>query len=376
MVFETIKQIYPESSSNEIIEIRNLTTDVICHCHTFIRKIYDESSVSLREVRRFNIFFKYFTNYLSNDSEYKNKYSSIKEKFIDSINLTTYLCYYLRLSEKEFRKKLQKDLTEIFGKDFLDVPMREESFIAEQFIIEKEKGIALNRALRENLFTLFVCTVNSVPLIICGKPGTGKSLSVNSLYSSMKGNYSKSKLFRQYKQLYISSYQGSETSTSQGIKEAFARARAPLIKLEKENKEQNIISMLFFDEMGLAEKSKNNPLKAIHSELEYDQNKYKIAIVGISNWKLDASKMNRALYLSVPDPDDEDLIDTSTAIAQSVDSSLANNYNELFIALANTYYDYKEKVKSSKSEGDFHGNRDFYHLIKNAIYQLIKKKMK
>ena len=376
MVSETINKIYPDKNSYDINEIKNLTTDVICHCHSFIREIYDESSVSLREVRRFNIFFNYFVNYLSKESEFCNKYTSLKEKFIDSINLTTYLCYYLRLSEKDLRKKLQNDLTKMFGKDFLDVPMREESYIAEQFIIEKEKGIALNRALRENLFTLFVCTVNSVPLIICGKPGTGKSLSVNSLYSSMKGIYSKSKLFRQYKQLYISSYQGSETSTSQGIKEAFARARAPLIKLERENKEQNIISMLFFDEMGLAEKSKNNPLKAIHSELEYDQNKYKIAIVGISNWKLDASKMNRALYLSVPDPDNEDLIDTSTAIAQSVDSSLANNYNELFIALANTYYHYKEKVKSSKSEGDFHGNRDFYHLIKNAIYQLIRIKDK
>ena len=145
-----------------------------------------------------------------------------------------------------------------------------------------------------------------------------------------------------------------------------------MIKLEKENKEQNITLMLFFDEMGLAEKSPNNPLKAIHSELEYDENKYKIAIVGISNWKLDASKMNRALYLSVPDPDNEDLIDTSTAIALSVDNSLANNYKELFIALANTYYEYKEKVKNSGSEGGFHGNRDFYHLIKNAIYRLIK----
>ena len=130
MVAETIKQIYPENSYQEIEEIKNLTTNVICHCHTFIREIYDESSVSLREVRGFNIFFKYFANYLSKDSDFRNKYSSIKEKFIDSINLTTYLCYYLRLSEKDKRKELQNDLTKMFGKDFLDVPMREESYIA------------------------------------------------------------------------------------------------------------------------------------------------------------------------------------------------------------------------------------------------------
>ena len=31
--------------------------------------------------------------------------------------------------------------------------------------IEKGKGIALNRALRENLFTCFVCIDNNIPLI-------------------------------------------------------------------------------------------------------------------------------------------------------------------------------------------------------------------
>jgi hypothetical protein len=56
----------------------------------------------------------------------------------------------------------------MFGKDFLDAPMREESYIADQFIIEKEKRTALNNTSRENLFALFVFTVNSVPLIICG----------------------------------------------------------------------------------------------------------------------------------------------------------------------------------------------------------------
>ena len=42
--------------------------------------------------------------------------------------------------------------------------------------IEKGKGIALNGALRENLFTTLTCILNNVPLIIVGKPGKGKSL--------------------------------------------------------------------------------------------------------------------------------------------------------------------------------------------------------
>ena len=56
--------------------------------------------------------------------------------------------------------------------------------------------------------------------------------------------------------------------------------------------------MIYFDEMGLAEISPNNPLKVIHSQLEYDENEDKVAFIGISNWTLDASKMNRGIYLA------------------------------------------------------------------------------
>ena len=37
-------------------------------------------------------------------------------------------------------------------------------------------GIALNTALKENIFTLLVCVVNKIPLLICGKPGCSKTL--------------------------------------------------------------------------------------------------------------------------------------------------------------------------------------------------------
>ena len=46
--------------------------------------------------------------------------------------------------------------------------------------------------------------------------------------------------------------------------------------------------------------------------LEIENNS--LAFVGISNWKLDASKMNRAIFLARPDPDEDDLVYTAECI--------------------------------------------------------------
>ncbi|CAF4770816.1 unnamed protein product, partial [Rotaria magnacalcarata] len=65
-----------------------------------------------------------------------------------------------------------------------------------------------------------------------------------------------------------------------------------------------LLPVIVFDEIGLAELSPHNPLKVLHAELEVENNRY--GFVGVSNWRLDASKMNRALYLSTPDPNVQD----------------------------------------------------------------------
>ncbi len=70
--------------------------------------------------------------------------------------------------------------------------------------------------------------------------------------------------------------------------------------------------VLVFDEIGLAELSRYNPLKVLHNILEIENRD--IGFVGISNWRLDASKMNRALYLARPDPDNNDLRSTAISI--------------------------------------------------------------
>ncbi len=53
--------------------------------------------------------------------------------------------------------------------------------------------------------------------------------------------------------------------------------------------------VIFFDEIGLAEQSSHNPLKILHNYLEIENINF--AFVGISNYRLDASKMNRAIFI-------------------------------------------------------------------------------
>ena len=127
--------------------------------------------------------------------------------------------------------------------------------------------------------------------------------------------------------------------------------------------------------MGLAERSSNNPLKVIHYLLEKD-NENSVPFLGISNWKLDASKINRALSLTITDYDIEDLEETAFSIAEALDSELSNKYKEFFQILARTYNKYMIICQNDNHKNkDFHGNRDFYNLIKNAMRELIKKKV-
>ena len=55
------------------------------------------------------------------------------------------------------------------------------------------------------------------------------------------------------------------------------------------------LSLLVFDELGLSEKNPTNSLKSLHSKLEMFLNpkeQKQISFIGISNWRLDAAKMN------------------------------------------------------------------------------------
>ena len=404
IIKKVIEKIYykneePKEEKYEDEKIKNLkelSFNLIWESQQFIRKFNDKSAVSLREIRRVNIFYEFFYNYLTKRKNfYTDEYQLYGDDYdfykklddysiqIYAINLSIFVCYYLRVTNKERRDELRKKLNDIFkkyyknfeSKDFLDLPLEEEKFIVNN--IKLDKGIAKNRALLENIFSLFVGINSKVPIFIVGKPGCSKSLSFQLITKSMQGSASDKPFFKLLPKSIIHSYQGSTASTSKGVENVFKLARETLEKLKDDDKKK-IISLIYFDEMGLAECSPHNPLKVIHSELEYDQNEgdKKVAFVGISNWSLDAAKMNRGISISIPEPDEEDNKDTSFTIGNSYDEVMAGRYKNFFENLGISYFNYKKYLKinhSSDGKDELHGNRDFYHLVKNAARNMIIK---
>lgn len=75
------------------------------------------------------------------------------------------------------------------------------------------------------------------------------------------------------------------------------------------------------DEIGLAELSPHRPLKILHPKLEKKDKEY--FFLGVSNWALDLSKMNRVVYLARPDMSFDDLKSTFFSITDLK----SENYN-------------------------------------------------
>ena len=369
-------------------ELNNLTKNVISQCHVYLRKTFDDSVVSLREMKRFKIIYKFFLEYYKNKCECLGLSRNKQSEILKSIIISIYLCYYIRLVDGKTRsnfdsemkqelKKLvnykfntnQKDnnfhendiiyngelkndlqnnykITDLNNFNFSQILSEEEDFIINN--IKLDRGIGKNKSLKENIFLLFVSLVTHIPLIIIGKPGSSKSLSAQLINREMAGEYSREAFFKYYPSIIQNYFQGSDSTTPGDVEGIFKIAKGRLKELKK--KDENMpISMILFDELGLAERSKHNPLKVLHSHLELDGNKDGISFVGISNWTLDAAKINRALTLSVPDLDDnlEDLKDTAKSIVKSINEDFITKpiFNKI---LPNVYFYFKTNLKILK----------------------------
>lgn len=90
--------------------------------------------------------------------------------------------------------------------------------------MRKPDGCALNLALRENVFTCFVCLMNKLPIIIVGMPGCSKSLAIRLLVSNLRGKNSEDEFFKDLPELQLFPFQGGESCSSEGVIQVFDKA--------------------------------------------------------------------------------------------------------------------------------------------------------
>ena len=338
-----------------------MLVDLLSCSQEFLRQ--NNFIVSLREVDRFVRLVKWFDETEKLRQKVTPVSYDVRVKEIKSIVLALAHCYLSRLNTEELRNRYQEEMMKHFICHAYS--MTEISTFANIVNVEGNDyltrmelpdGIAKNTALRENVFSMLVCILNRIPIFVVGKPGCSKSLSIQLIRSNLRGCDSQDPLFRELPQLDFVSYQGSESSTSEGIIKVFEKAQ--------KYKSPGILPVVLLDEVGLAEISKHNPLKVLHSLLEPGKGELPdVAVVGISNWSLDAAKMNRAIYLSRPDPTGTDLYDIGDSLYNEKDTGYSENENPVLRCLIDAYVEHLKQLPPKYA--NFHGLRDYYSLIKS-----------
>ena len=123
----------------------------------------------------------------------------------NSIVLSLAFVYQCRFSDKNTREEYKQKMVKKFqkwnyfrldAKEFDDIIITEQMDLINR--IGVPAGIAKNFALRENIFGLFICVVQKIPMILSGGPGCGKTLSLNLIVKSLRGRESADNFFHHF----------------------------------------------------------------------------------------------------------------------------------------------------------------------------------
>ena len=82
-------------------DLHEATTEAISECHKYLRKTFDESVVSLREISRFKKCIEFFKKYFEIKNHFEERSNNEKNNKIRSIICSVYICYYIRLTDEK-----------------------------------------------------------------------------------------------------------------------------------------------------------------------------------------------------------------------------------------------------------------------------------
>eukprot|EP00755_Sulcionema_specki_P009898 Sspe_Gene.44944::Locus_22125_Transcript_2_2_Confidence_0.500_Length_15952::g.44944::m.44944 len=353
-VHSMVQSVLPAAVDSWVI-IRKM----LLRAQAYVRKAEgDPSCVSLRDLRRALTLVKWFHKFSGGKGrEGRNAWSAPTVLGLSHV-------FYFRLPRDELRAGLLTEMRlvlshreDVGGWDWLFAAGEMHKLIRSTMSglcskLAVEEGIAMNQSLMENLYVTMICVFNRIPVFVVGKPGSSKTLTLQVLASNLRGAQSDSEFWKKFPAVYIFPYQCSPLSTAAGIRHQFE------IACNYQKKASRTIVILLLDEVGLAEHSPDMPLKVLHGILV----KPPIAIVGLSNWTLDAAKMNRAICLQRPEPEQDDVYLIGKHILGSAkESSKEKEKKDTWLTPLSSAY---HRVYTTQSGREFLGMRDYYQTVK------------
>ena len=306
--------------------------------------------------RSFKAFKKYGYSDKSDDSDESIEWGLSKRALYISIALV----YFFRLN-KEYRETFAKEISRCAESEstssnnsliFTAILDDELQWLME--MIELPPGIACTQALKENLYTIIVCCMTRIPLIIIGPPGSSKTLSFKIALANMLGEVSPNAVFRNkfMNALDPHIYQCSKHSTANDIEAVFSKAVSRQEQIQ--NSGQTAVSVVFIDEAGLPEENLQ-VLKVLHYHLDNP----KVAFVALTNRILDAAKSNRAVCLFQVNTSQEDVQKLAEANMSLKDKNIPDEVQGMLSQITGVYC--QEMLKQEFNS--IFGLRDLMHLF-------------
>jgi hypothetical protein len=388
------KEISPMVKGEAVITI---AIECIMAAQKYHRSQDGESTVSLRDITRFVPLFVYFTDL------HNNEYFT---SLINAINLI----YILRIPDQDSKDRLDSLLSKTLQEQCLRFNVQEQlnSYVSafpevtkDKFFIRVFRDLSktmieeimrdniqqldpnreyiLNIPLIENMYTFFACLANNIPCVACGKPGSSKSLGLTlcreilNLSPEIK---SRSRfLVKMMKSIEVKEYWGNALTTSLQVKAIFDEAEKQF-KTDREKNVSNKQYAISMDELGLAEIADDNPLKILHPLLD---NLNGMGFIGLSNWVMDVSKMNRVLLISRNELTEADLSDIGKINVSLDEIAVDKPMIQLRMqCLVKAYTEFIKQERGMASEGkvdylsNFFGARDLYGAVKYLNKNIVR----
>lgn len=247
-----------------------------------------------------------------------------------------------------------------------------------------DSDMAINEALKENVTSLFCSIMGDLDTgtsqFIVGRPGSSKSSSLDILCSSTDPDSTdeRTKFFKYPEWFKIMKFvlQCTPDTTAADILRVAEKAAT----FQRLNEKCRCVIVL--EEVGVTVGSKHNPLMVLHGLVDRgvmmeDRSYVRLPIIGISNWRLDASKMNRMRTTHRGNPSVDDLIKTADCIVKSKVTNASSqfisqqenrDFNNALRRFSEVFHDLVLSNESShnpdlKSLAWFYGMRDFYAFV-------------